>query len=151
MKSNLMLNLKENISLAEYTTFNIGGPAKYFLTINNKEDLIKAIEFAKNKHLPFFILGGGSNLLVNDNGFKGLVIKIQNRNYRIDGTKIITDAGVELSTLVNLSVENSLTGLEWAVGIPGTIGGAVKVNASAYNQNMKDLVKRVEKTKDIII
>ena len=145
------IEVKENVSLAEYTTFKIGGPARYFFIAKNKQDLIKAIEFAKNKHLTFFILGGGSNLLVSDNGFKGVVIKIQNQDYRIDGTRIITDAGVELNTLVNLSIDNSLTGLEWAIGIPGTIGGAVKVNASAFGQNIKELVKNIKKINKIII
>jgi len=146
-----MLNFKENVSLAEYTTFKIGGLAKYFATINNESDLIKAVKFAKDKCLPYFILGGGSNLLVNDKGFKGLIIKIQNKKYQIKGTKIITDAGVKLSALVNLSVKNNLTGLEWASGIPGTIGGAVKVNASAYNQNIKKFVKSIRKINRIII
>ena len=145
------IEVKENVLLADYTTFKIGGPARYFFIAKNKQDLIKAIEFAKNKHLTFFILGGGSNLLVSDNGFKGVVIKIQNQDYRIDGTRIITDAGVELNTLVNLSIDNSLTGLEWAIGIPGTIGGAVKVNASAFGQNIKELVKNIKKINKIII
>jgi len=146
-----MLNFKENVSLAEYTTFKIGGPAKYFLVVNNKDDLNEAVKFAKNKHLPHFILGGGSNLLISDHGFNGVIIKIQNTKYEIIDTKIITDAGVELNTLVNSSIKNSLTGLEWAIGIPGTIGGAVKVNASAYNQDIKKLVKNIEKIDGTII
>ena len=145
------IEVKENVLLADYTTFKIGGPARYFFIAKNKQDLIKAIEFAKNKHLTFFILGGGSNLLVSDNGFKGVVIKIQSQDYRIDGTRIITDAGIELNTLVNLSIDNDLTGLEWAIGIPGTIGGAVKVNASAFGQNIKELVKNIKKINKIII
>jgi len=145
------IKVKENVSLAEYTTFKIGGSAKYFFKAKTKQDLVRAIEFAKSNHLAFFILGGGSNLLVSDNGFDGLVIKIQNKGYKIIDTKIIADAGVELSTLINSSIKNSLTGLEWAIGIPGTIGGAVKVNTSAYNQNMKDLVRDIKKIDNIII
>ena len=145
------IEVKENVLLADYTTFKIGGPARYFFRAKTKQDLIKAIEFAKNKHLAFFILGGGSNLLISDNGFKGVIIKIQSRDYRIDGTRIIVDAGIELNTLVNLSIDNSLTGLEWAIGIPGTIGGAVKVNASAFGQSIKKLVKNIKKINKIII
>lgn len=148
---NLVNNFKENVSLAEHTTFKIGGPAKYFFKAKTKQDLVKAIKFAKSNHLAFFILGGGSNLLISDNGFDGLVIKIQNTKYKTIDIKIITEAGAKLSTLVKASVENNLTGLEWAIGIPGTIGGAVKVNASAYNQNIKDLVRNIKKIDNIII
>lgn len=145
------IKVEENISLAEYTTFKIGGSAKYFLAVNDIDDLNKAVEFAKNKQLPYFILGGGSNLLISDNGFNGVVIKIQNSEYKIKDKKIITDAGVELGILVKSSIKNSLTGLEWAIGIPGTIGGAVKVNASAYNQDIKKLVKNIKEVNGIII
>lgn len=146
-----MLNFQKNISLAEYTTFKIGGRAKYFFIAENEEDLIKAVEFAKKEKLPFFILGGGSNVLVSDKGFNGLVIKVQNTKYQILNTKIIADAGVKLSDLVKISVENNLTGLEWANGIPGTIGGAVKVNASAFEKNILEIVGDIKRIDEIIL
>jgi UDP-N-acetylmuramate dehydrogenase len=142
---------QENIPLAEYTTFKIGGPAKYFLVAKTTDDLIEAVDFTKSKNLPYFILGGGSNLLISDKGFDGLVIKIPNSKFKIQNSKIIAEAGVPLGKLVKCSIDAGLTGLEWAVGIPGTVGGAVKVNAACFGGNMKDLVKKVKKIDDIII
>jgi len=117
----LLPGIKKNVLLKNYTTFKIGGRAKYFYAAKNKEDLIRAITLAKKMKLPFFILGGGSNLLISDRGFNGLVIKF----------------GQPLSLYVS-------KGLEWAVGIPGTIQGAVCGNAGAFKQSMQDAVKEVE-------
>ena len=117
----LLPGIKTNIPLKNYTTFKIGGKAKYFFEAKTKEDLIKAIKGAKKLKLPFFILGGVSNLLVSDKGFNGLVIKF----------------GQPLSLYVS-------KGLEWAAGIPGTIQGAVYGNAGAFGKSMKDVVKEVE-------
>ncbi|PIQ98596.1 MAG: UDP-N-acetylenolpyruvoylglucosamine reductase [Candidatus Nealsonbacteria bacterium CG11_big_fil_rev_8_21_14_0_20_39_9] len=117
----LLPGIKKNVLLKNYTTFKIGGRAKYFYAAKDKEDLIRAITLAKKMKLPFFILGGGSNLLISDRGFNGLVIKF----------------GQPLSLYVS-------KGLEWAVGIPGTIQGAVCGNAGAFKQSMQDAVKEVE-------
>ncbi len=143
--------LQKNISLAPYTTFKIGGKAKWFCEVKNSEDLIKAIEWAKKAKMPYFILGGGSNILVSDKGFDGLVIKLQAISYKLQATKIVADAGILLSKLVDESVKAGLTGLEWAVGIPGTVGGAVKGNASAFKNSMSDIVKNIRKYEDIIL
>ena len=140
----LLPEIKKNVLLKNYTTFKIGGRAKYFFEAKNKEDLIKAISLAKKFKLPFFILGGGSNLLVSDKGFKGLVIKIQNTKYKIQNTKIMAEVGVMLGELVNVSAKTGLSGLEWAVGIPGTVGGAIHGNAGAFGKSMKNVVKEVE-------
>lgn len=113
--------VKTNISLKNYTTFRIGGRAKYFFEAKTKKDLIEAVRLAKKTKLPFFILGGGSNLLVSDKGFNGLVIKF----------------GHPLSFYVS-------KGMEWAAGIPGTIEGAVYGNAGAFGKSMGDEVKSVE-------
>ena len=115
------MEIKRNVVLAKYTTFRIGGKAKYFFVAKNKDEIIKAVKWAKNKNLPFFILGGGSNLLVSDKGYRGLVIKY----------------GIPLSSYV-------LKNLDWAVGIPGTIQGAVYGNAGAFGKSMEDNVKSVE-------
>ena len=147
----LLPGIQRNVLLKNYTTFRIGGPAKYFFVAKNKKDLIKAISVAKKLKLPFFILGGGSNLLVSDKGFNGILIKIRNTKYEIpacpagrQNTKIMAEAGVMLGELVNVSAKAGLSGLEWAVGIPGTIGGAIRGNAGAFNKSMKDVVKSVE-------
>jgi UDP-N-acetylmuramate dehydrogenase len=135
---------KKNISLAPYTTFKIGGAAKYFYTVKSIEDLTGAVKLAKKEGLPFFILGNGSNVLVSDKGFDGVVIKIENCKLKIVNCKITVDAGVLLTKLVNESVKAGLTGLEWAAGIPGTIGGAIRGNAGALGSSMADLIKTVE-------
>jgi len=141
----LLPKIQKNISLAKYTTFKIGGPARYFFVAKNKEDLIKAIKTAKKLKLRFFILGGGSNVLFSDRGYRGLIINFQFSiiNFQKNGT-IYTGAGTKLEDIVKLAARESLTGLEWAAGIPGTAGGAVYGNAGAFNSVTGDIVKSVE-------
>ena len=140
----LLPGMQKNIKLASQVTFKIGGEAEYFFVAKTKEDLIKAIKVAKRYQLPFFILGGGSNLLISDKGFKGIVIKIQMSNVKRQNTKIYTEAGLPLSLLLTRALENNLTGLEWAVGIPGTVGGAIRGNAGAFGCSMAGIVKSAE-------
>jgi UDP-N-acetylmuramate dehydrogenase len=151
----IIKGFKKNILLKNYTTFRIGGLAKYFFAAKNKEDLIEAVKAAKRLRLPFFVLGGGSNVLFSDKGYKGLIINLQFfpplAGSRCGGTifnfqknKVIAGAGTSLGQLVEASSKNGLTGLEWAAGIPGTIGGAVRGNAGAFGKAMGDLVEEVE-------
>jgi len=140
----ILPEIKQDILLKDYTTFKIGGRAKYFYKAKTKEELIKAVKTAKKLRLPFFILGGGSNLLVADKGYQGLVIKILNTNYLILGTKISAEVAVPLSLLAIKSVESNLTGLEWGAGIPGTLGGAIRGNAGAFGESIGNIVKQVE-------
>lgn len=136
--------MKENQPLAPYTTFKIGGPADWFFEAKNDEEIIEAIKFAKEKNLHFFILGNGSNLLVSDDGFRGVVIKMENEEVQINNKKILAEAGISLNKLVNIAQENSLSGIEFMVGIPGTLGGVVFGNAGAWQQNIGDKVERVK-------
>jgi len=146
--------MSKNILLAPYTTFKIGGRTKYFCEARNSEDIITAITMAKKEDLPFFILGNGSNILIGDAGFDGLIIRMLNTKYQIPrsrqakrgglNTKIIAEAGTNLGELVNESVKSGLMGLEWTAGIPGSIGGAVRGNAGALGSSMADLIKTVE-------
>ena len=142
--------IKNNILLKKYTTFKIGGPAEYFLIVKKKENLIKAVKLAKKLKLPIFIFGGGSNLLVSDEGIRGLVVKIQNldKKFKIRKLKsdviIETSAGIELKDLVEFSIKKSLQGLEWSGGLPGTFGGAVRGNAGAFGGEIKDIIFEVE-------
>ena len=146
--------IKENIFLSKHTTFKIGGPAKYFFLAKTKEDLIRALKTAKNLKMPFFILGGGSNLLVSDKGYGGLVIKIQNqkatlRGVRFASSKILkseiwAEAGTGLNKVTETCITASLSGLEWAYGIPGTVGGAVYGNSGAFGFRTSDSIKKVE-------
>jgi UDP-N-acetylmuramate dehydrogenase len=133
-----MLKIEENIDLSKYTTFKIGGKARFFIDAKNEEDIIESIKYAKENSIDFFILAGGSNLLVSDKGFDGIVIKISNSKLEINKEEIVADAGVSFFDIVLKSVESSLSGLEWAAGIPGTVGGAVVGNAGAFGGEIKD-------------
>lgn len=139
---------RRNVLLKNYTTFKIGGPAKYFCEVKTKKDLSAATKTAKKFDLPFFILGRGSKLLVSDRGFEGLVIRIQNSKFKIQSCnsefKITCGAGVSLGNLVSQSFKIGATGWEWAAGIPGTIGGAIYGNTGAFNGAIADIVKEVE-------
>jgi len=136
--------IKQNVLLSKYTTFKIGGPAEYFCIAKNQKEIINAIKKAKELNLPFFILGGGSNILVSDKGYKGLVINFQFSIFNFQKNKIIAGAGTKLRKLVNVSVNRELTGLEWAAGIPGTIGGAMYGNIGAFGSILGDSVKNVK-------
>ncbi|MBZ1348441.1 MAG: UDP-N-acetylmuramate dehydrogenase [Candidatus Nealsonbacteria bacterium] len=145
----LLPGVKRNILLKKDTTFRIGGPAKYFFAAKTKKDLVKAILMAKKYKLPFFILGGGSNVLAADKGYEGLVIKTQNsklkvQNHNLKLKTIYVESGVRLSHLLKISLEKSLMGLEWAAGIPGSVGGAIRGNAGSFGKSMKDVVETVE-------
>jgi len=135
--------VRENVSLAPFTTFKVGGPAEYFFIAKTKEDLIEAVKAAQKESLPFFVLGGGSNLLVSDEGYKGLVVKLEISDIRCKNNEIYAGAGAELKDVVKCSLDNSLTGLEWASGIPGTVGGAIYGNAGAFGSFIEDVIKNV--------
>lgn len=135
--------LKRNIVLAKYTTYKIGGPADYFISVKNFEELKKALQFAEDNSLPFFVLAGGSNVLFSDEGYRGLVIKINSAELKINGDEITIDAGVLMNNAVSQSVANNLAGLEWAGGLPGTIGGAIRGNAGCFGGEIKDIIKEV--------
>ncbi|MFZ5364409.1 MAG: FAD-binding protein, partial [Patescibacteria group bacterium] len=104
----------ENEPLANHCTFKIGGPAKYFFVAKSAEEVEHAVHVAEDLNLKFFVFSGGSNVLFSDDGFDGLVVKIQNTKYEVQDTKIEAEAGVKLSEIVNAAAENGLSGLEWA-------------------------------------
>jgi len=137
------MKIQKNIILAPYTTYKIGGPARYFIESDNEENVVGAVSWAQKQGVPFFILGGGSNILVSDNGFNGLVIRIRNQESGVTGSDPVTleaGAGLGLPELVQNTVNNGLKGLEWASGIPGTFGGAIRGNAGAFGGEIKDII-----------
>lgn len=138
-----MEGIKENIKLARYTTYKIGGPARYFYIARNENQIAEAVSWARGQRIPYFILGGGSNILVSDNGFDGLVVRIKNLKFKIKNSTTEAGAGIDLPKLVETSIDNGLKGLEWASGIPGTFGGAIRGNAGAYAGEMKDIITSV--------
>lgn len=128
-----------------HTTFRAGGPADYFVQPQTDEALLSLIALCKAQQMPYYIIGNGSNLLVSDEGYRGVIIQLcQNRsNIRADGSKIIAQAGALLSSVAAFALRNVLTGFEFAAGIPGTIGGACVMNAGAYGGEMKDVLVSV--------
>lgn len=140
---------KEHVLVQEpmkvHTTFRIGGPADYFLMPENRAQLQEILVFCKQEELPYFILGNGSNLLVSDDGYRGVIIQLY-KNFaeiQVEGTEIRATAGALLSTIASAAKNASLTGFEFAGGIPGTLGGACVMNAGAYGGEMKDVLKEV--------
>lgn len=137
-------NLLFDHPLADLTTYRTGGPARYFLAVDSVEALSDAVRSVVGLEIPYFVIGGGSNLLISDEGFDGLIIKIEIIGLtREDETRIECGAGEALMALVNFATECSLTGLEFASGIWGTVGGALYGNAGAYGGEMKDVVEEV--------
>lgn len=137
-------SLRKNFDLTPLTTFRIGGQAEFFMIIKNRQELVKAITWAKANELPLAVLAGGSNILVTRKKIKGLVLKISGENYFIKKNHIISWAGTGLTKLAKISGQAGLTGLEWSFGIPGSLGGAVRGNAGAYGFNISDRVVQVE-------
>ncbi len=133
--------LNEPMSL--HTSFRTGGPAEVFIKAESTENIISAIDIAKKYNKQYIITGNGSNILVKDGGIDGIVINIGNEMSKIkcDGTKIYAQAGAMLSALAAAAADEELTGLEFASGIPGTVGGAVFMNAGAYDGEIKDVIE----------
>lgn len=140
----LLPEVKEDVSLAPYTTFKVGGPARYFVEAYNKEDLIRAYKAALEAEVPFFVLAGGSNVVVSDDGFPGMVILNRATDYKIKDDILATESGTMMRDLVFSTVEKGLSGLQWAGGLPGSVGGAIRGNAGAFGGEIKDNLKEVE-------
>ena len=140
----------ENILLEEpmhkHTTFRVGGPAEVFVTVENKEQLEKIIKYLNLVERPYFILGNGSNLLVGDKGYRGVIIRLggEFNTLKTEGTLLTAGASVLLSAAARAARENGLTGMEFASGSPGSIGGGVKMNAGAYDGEMRQIVESVQ-------
>ena len=131
--------------MCDHTTFRIGGPAEVFVMPESYEQIAWVIRQCRQAELPYFILGNGSNLLVSDKGYQGVVVQLY-RNFgqiRVEDSRIHAQAGALLSGIAAAAREASLTGFEFAGGIPGTLGGAVVMNAGAYGGEMKDVLKEV--------
>lgn len=140
---------QENVLLdepmKEHTTFRVGGPADYYLIPKNLEDLVKTVNLLRENNKDYFILGNGSNLLVTDKGYRGIIIDVSKiNNITYDGDNIITaETGASLKNIAKLALENSLAGYEFASGIPGTIGGATRMNAGAYGGEHSQVIESV--------
>ena len=158
-------NVKYNEPMSKHTSFKVGGNADIFITVDSQEKLLKVLEFVKNnkfamikqtwqkvdtynenkegaseQNMPITIVGNGTNLLVKDGGIRGLVIKYMTKDYHIIGEEVTVSSGLTNALLAKILLDNSLSGFEFTGGIPGTIGGAVYMNAGAYSLEMKNIV-----------
>ena len=133
---------KENEPLAAHCTFKIGGPARLFVQPTDRAQLCRAVALCKAQGVRYYLLGNGSNILFADEGYNGAVLDISSMQDAVEvhGTQLTAGAGVRLSALCKTALEHGLTGLEFAYGIPGTVGGAVYMNAGAYGGEMKDVL-----------
>ncbi|MBU2566885.1 UDP-N-acetylmuramate dehydrogenase [Patescibacteria group bacterium] len=130
--------------MSKHTNLRIGGPAKLFYAADTVEDLIDALQIARREQIPWYVFGGGSNMLVSDDGFDGLMIQIAFRDIKMRSKSVTADAGAITASLARQTVEAGLSGLEWAVGIPGTVGGAVFGNSGAWGGEIKDTLVSVD-------
>ncbi|MEK7630412.1 MAG: UDP-N-acetylmuramate dehydrogenase [Patescibacteria group bacterium] len=138
-----MATMQEGVSLKPYTYLKVGGPARFLVDVKNEADLASAISFAKKQKIPFIVLGAASNIVVADSGFPGLVIRMQMRGIERKENTLRAEAGVPNAVLVARAVAEGLSGLEWAIGIPGTVGGSVRGNAGCFGGEVKGALQTV--------
>ena len=139
---------KENVlkdePMSKHTSFRIGGLAEYFIKVNSIQELKDILEFANKNNIPFTVVGNGTNILVREKGIKGLVLKICFNDFKIkkaaEDILVTVDAGMSLATLASIALKEEIEGLEFLSGIPGTVGGAIRMNAGAYGSEIKDFV-----------
>jgi UDP-N-acetylmuramate dehydrogenase len=127
--------------MARHTSFNIGGPAEYFVETASPGPLVEACH---ERGIPYLLLGAGTNLLVSDGGLEGLVIRGVNRDHRIDGDRVYAAAGLKMLRLARICADHDLVGFEWAIGVPGTVGGAVYQNAGCWGGELADVLTEAE-------
>jgi UDP-N-acetylmuramate dehydrogenase len=142
------VEIQENVALAPYTTLRVGGLARFFIETRSDQEILEAYRFAREQGAGFFVLGGGSNLLVSDDGFPGVVVHIGDGEVRAeeDGhgrLRVVADAGLEWDTVVRLAVERNAAGIECLAGIPGSVGGTPVQNVGAYGQEVSGTITRV--------
>lgn len=138
-----MIKIEQNVPLKQISHYKIGGKAKYFFEAKNIDGLIKAVEKQRQLKMPLFILAGATNVLIDDKGFDGLIIKIQSADLRTKFDIIKAESGIPMAELVKIAAEKNLSGLEWAAGLPGTLGGAIRGNAGAFGKETKNIIQEV--------
>lgn len=136
--------IKTNEDMSKHTSFKAGGKAKFYIKAKTVEDVINTVKISKENNIPIVVLGNGSNILFKDEEFNGVVLKIELDTLKIEENIITAEAGVKNAILGRKALDNNLQGFEFAAGIPGTIGGAIRMNAGAYGGEIKDIVQDVE-------
>jgi len=139
-------NVREREPMAQHLSMRVGGEASYFLTPQTDEDAAFLIKTLNKNNINYYVMGNGSNIIVKDQGYDGVIVQLLDnfKGVTVEGTKVRARAGVKLKELANIIMDNSLTGFEFASGIPGTLGGAICMDAGAYDGEMKDVVKEVK-------
>lgn len=136
--------IQYNVSMSKYTSFKVGGPAECLIKIETLEELKQILEIAQNNNIKTTIIGNGSNILVKDKGIKGIVLKIEIKKFELSKeNELIVGSGNKLGEIAQKLAKEEITGFEFASGIPGTIGGAIRMNAGAHGSEMKDVVKTI--------
>src|SRR5438067_9168992 len=136
--------VREDEPLASRTSFGIGGPAEFFLEMSRPEAIEKVLEGAREREIPYLLLGAGTNLLVADRGVDGLVLRVVSREHEVDGTRVRAAAGLKMMRLARIVADANLRGFEWAIGVPGTVGGAVYQDAGCWGKEMREVLLEVE-------
>ncbi len=136
--------VSENEALASRTSFGIGGPAEFFVELARPEAIEKAIEGCRERDIPYLLLGAGTNLLVADRGVEGLVVRVVNREHHIDGTRVRAGAGLKMMRLARIVADANLRGFEFAIGVPGTVGGAVYQDAGCWGKEIREVLVEVD-------
>lgn len=144
MRYNAVMLIQEDHVLARHSTYQIGGMADYFVEAQSTEELVEALEWTAERDLPVFVFGGGSNLLFADEGFRGLVIRVKSSGLRVEGERIVADAGVPIAKVVAVAAQAGLTGMEAWNGLPGTVGGAVYGNAGCFGVDCQAILDSAE-------
>ncbi|HEX9364764.1 MAG TPA: UDP-N-acetylmuramate dehydrogenase [Candidatus Dormibacteraeota bacterium] len=137
-------SVQENEPLATRTSFGIGGPADFFVELARPEAIEKAIEGCRERDIPYLLLGAGTNLLIADRGIEGLVIRVVNRDHTIEGTRVRAGAGLKMMRLARIVADANLRGFEFAIGVPGTVGGAVYQDAGCWGKEIREVLVEVE-------
>lgn len=138
-ENNIFLNEPMN----KHTSFKTGGKADFFIKVYSIKEIVSVLKVSKTNNIQLFVLGNGTNLLVKDEGYRGIIMQIKLEDIQVNGTQVIVQSGVKNAILSKKLLDNSLTGFEFASGIPGTIGGAIKMNAGAYGGEIKEIVEEV--------
>lgn len=134
------MRIRKQVPLSKHTNFRIGGPADFFVEVKNIEEAKKAVTWAQDHRRPILALGGGTNMLISDQGYRGLVIKLSLNALEIKGEMVSVGAGVLVSYLLNMTLNAGLVGLEFLTGVPGTVGGAIRGNAGTYGIGLGDVL-----------
>lgn len=132
-------NIKVNEPMSKHTSFKVGGNADYFVKVQTVEQVINVKKYAEENNIPLYVIGNGSNILVTDRGIRGIVLKIDLQKIEINEEEVTVGAGVKVMALAQKLLSEELTGFEELSGIPGTIGGAIRMNAGAYGKEIKDI------------